>query len=136
MKNELRYGKLSSEAIIPQRTNNDATGFSLFAVEDCSISPGCRSLVNTHTQLMTSYYNITRIVGRNDMCRDSGIITGGGEIGSHHRGEIKVILFNLGQYMFHIKKGDPIAQIIVEMKCLCEFNEIDTLPPTDRTPCL
>jgi dUTP pyrophosphatase len=55
-----------------------------------------------------------------------------GTIDSDYRGEVKVILANLGEDDFIITKGDRIAQIVVAPVTQGEMVEVDTLDDTAR----
>jgi dUTP pyrophosphatase len=55
-----------------------------------------------------------------------------GTIDSDYRGEIKVILINLGKDIFEIKKNDRIAQMIVCPIIKVELEEVESLPETVR----
>ena len=60
------------------------------------------------------------------------IINTPGTIDSDYRGEIKVILINLGKDIFEIKKNDRIAQMIICPIIKAELEEVESLPKTVR----
>ncbi len=55
-----------------------------------------------------------------------------GTVDSDYRGEIKVILINLGQEDFEIKRGDRIAQMVIAPVVQAQFNEVEALTSTNR----
>jgi len=55
-----------------------------------------------------------------------------GTIDSDYRGEVKVLLINLGTDPVVIRRGDRIAQLIVAPVVAAEVIEVDDLPPTAR----
>ena len=55
-----------------------------------------------------------------------------GTIDSDYRGEIKIILINLGKKSFNVKSGDRVAQIIVCPVSKAKFEEVKQLPKTTR----
>ena len=55
-----------------------------------------------------------------------------GTIDSDYRGEVKVILVNLGEDDFSIERGDRIAQLVVAPVSQVSFSEVDSLASTDR----
>ena len=57
---------------------------------------------------------------------------GTGTIDSDYRGEIGVILINLGLAPFHIERGDRIAQLVVCLVALANWSIVDGLEPSDR----
>ena len=62
-----------------------------------------------------------------------GIDCGAGVIDSKYRGEVKVLLFNHSDGEHFIKKGDRIAQLLVQKIETVEFLPVDDLDDTDRS---
>lgn len=125
--------KLRSDAIIPTRGSNSAAGADLYAVEVQEILPGKRAIVPTGIALSMSDDVYARIAPRSGLAAKHGIDVMAGVVDSDYRGEIKVILINLGQERFIIKPGDRIAQIILEKIKLPIFSEVTTLSDTVRS---
>jgi dUTP pyrophosphatase len=75
-----------------------------------------------------------QIRGRSGLAINHGIslANGIGTIDSDYRGEIKVILINLGTEPFHIKHGDRIAQMILTKYEKIDFQLVSELNDTDR----
>ncbi|HOE97001.1 MAG TPA: dUTP diphosphatase [Candidatus Sumerlaeota bacterium] len=63
-----------------------------------------------------------------------GILNGPGTIDSDYRGEIGIILFNFSDRDFLIRRGDRIAQLVIQRVERCEWKEVETLPDTTRGP--
>jgi dUTP pyrophosphatase len=61
-----------------------------------------------------------------------GIMNSPGTIDSDYRGEIKVILTNFGKRPFVVKRGDRIAQMIIQRYARVEWEEVQTLDETVR----
>jgi len=55
-----------------------------------------------------------------------------GTIDADYRGEISVLLINLGEEPFTIRRGDRIAQMVVSPVILADFTEVEELPETSR----
>jgi len=55
-----------------------------------------------------------------------------GTIDSDYRGELAVILINLGQEAVTLRRGDRIAQLVIAPVARARFEEVAELPPTDR----
>ena len=55
-----------------------------------------------------------------------------GTVDADYRGEIGVIMLNLGNEPFVIRDGDRIAQLIIHQVCRAELQEVDELPPSSR----
>jgi dUTPase len=61
-----------------------------------------------------------------------GIHVGAGVIDADYRGEVGVVLFNLGQDPFVIAPGDRIAQLVLEQIVMAPIQEVDELEATVR----
>jgi dUTP pyrophosphatase len=60
------------------------------------------------------------------------IDVGAGVVDYDYRGNVGVVLFNHGEEDFVIKRGDRIAQLILERICMADAVEVDELPGTER----
>ncbi|MCD6384186.1 dUTP diphosphatase [Candidatus Sumerlaeota bacterium] len=71
---------------------------------------------------------------RSGLARDFGVtvLNSPGTIDSDYRGEIKVVLINLGKEPFTIKRGDRIAQMVFAQVEKAEITEVAELTPTKR----
>lgn len=112
--NMFRVSKLTSDAVIPQRANIGDAGYDLVASEDIVIGPNERSLVSTGISIEIPNDCYARVAPRSGLAVKKGIQVGAGVVDSSYRGEVKVLLFNHGNNIFEIKKGDRIAQMIFE----------------------
>jgi dUTP pyrophosphatase len=61
-----------------------------------------------------------------------GICTLAGVIDPGYRGELKVVLINLGKEFFRIRAGDRIAQLRIVRRVEVEFTEVDSVSSTER----
>jgi len=109
-----RVSKLSSDAVVPRRANVGDAGYDLVASEDIVISPNERALVLTGISIEIPNDCYARVAPRSGLAVKKGIQVGAGVVDSTYRGEVKVLLFNHGDQLFEIKKGDRIAQMIFE----------------------
>jgi dUTP pyrophosphatase len=60
------------------------------------------------------------------------VLNSPGTIDSDYRGEVAVIMINLGQEAFTVKDGDRIAQLVIAPVCGAAFSEAEELSETDR----
>jgi dUTP pyrophosphatase len=73
-----------------------------------------------------------RVAPRSGLAAKHGIDVGAGVIDPDYTGEVKVILFNNSDNDFEIKKGDRIAQLILEKVLTPEIKELGELAKTLR----
>jgi dUTP pyrophosphatase len=73
---------------------------------------------------------------RSGLAVDHGVtcLNSPGTIDSDYRGEIKVVLINLGAVDFTIKRGDRIAQLVIAPVTKARFIEVASLEETERGP--
>lgn len=125
-----------SKFSLPKYETKGASGIDLLAnIEDnILLKPNERKLVSTgiHLSIPEGYEGQVR--ARSGLAIKHGIslANGIGTIDSDYRGEIKVILINLGEDDFEIKKGDRIAQIVFMKIETITLKEVDILDNTER----
>lgn len=129
---QLGVKKLVPDSIIPTRGSDGAVGYDIYSNENCVISSDDRWAVSTGISIVLPEGVYGRVAPRSGLSVKHGIHTGAGVIDPDYTGEIKVVLFNLGHEDFKIKKGDRIAQLILERCETPPVVEIDTIEMTDR----
>ncbi len=87
-------------------------GYDLFALADYRVEPGQRALVNTGLYLEIPPDFVGLVKDRSSMAA-AGIHTLAGVIDSSYRGELKILLVNLGSNAYRISPGQKIAQLLV-----------------------
>jgi dUTP pyrophosphatase len=130
----LKIKKLNPDAIIPAYQSEEAAGFDLHSIEDVILKPGERKLIKTGLAFEIEKGFEIQIRPRSGLAYKHGItvLNSPGTIDSDYRGEIKVLLINLGNESFEIKKGDRIAQAVVAPVVQAEFEEVEILSDTKR----
>lgn len=104
---------LSSEtAIMPRLGTEGAAGYDLFTPYEFTIASGERKLVNTGITLEFSPSVQAQIWPISGLAVKVGIDTMAGLIDSDYRGEIVVVLINLGVHDLKFRAGEAIAQIV------------------------
>lgn len=126
--------KLSENATIPTAGSQFAAGYDLYAAHDEVVYPKNRKLIRTNIAMSipAGYYG--RIAPRSGLAFKHGIDVLAGVIDSDYRGDVGVILYNSDTAEeFEVKKGDRIAQIIIE-KCMSVYwNEMAELTSSVRS---
>ena len=131
---KLKIKKLSPDAIIPAYQTELAAGFDLHSIEDCVLKKGERKLIKTGLAFEIEPGYEVQIRPRSGLAFKHGItvLNTPGTIDADYRGEIMVLLINLGEEDFEIKKGDRIAQAVIAPVIQAEFEEVDKLSVTKR----
>lgn len=132
MTNFIPFKKLSALANIPLRATKGDAGLDLCSIENAVIEVGGRKAIGTGLAVAIPYGSRGQIHERSGLAINKGIKVGGGVIDCGYRGELKVILFNLGTSPFEIKVGDKIAQLVIDVVNLGTPVEVQSLDETER----
>lgn len=110
------------------------TGADLFSAVDTIIQPMQWNLISTGLFVEVPPGIDMQIRSKSGMANDYGVVVLNtpGTIDPSYRGEVKVILINLGTSPFEINKGDKIAQAVFSPVYEAEFVEVETLSETSR----
>ncbi len=128
--------RLSKKIPLPKYETSGSSGMDLAAnVEsNVSIAPGNSEIIPTGLVLAVPKGFEMQIRPRSGLAAKKGItiLNTPGTIDADYRGEIKVILINLGQEPFIVEKGARIAQMVVCPIVQVQLEEVDTLSDTKR----
>ena len=133
---KIQIKKLSDTVLIPKYETIGSSGMDIAAhiEKDIIINPGKKALVPTGFSVaIPSGYEI-QIRPRSGLAAKKSItvLNTPGTIDADYRGEVKVILINLGQYKFIIKNGERIAQMVVCPIIQVYLEEVKELSETGR----
>jgi dUTP pyrophosphatase len=129
----LKVKKLTYDAIVPTRGSDGAVGYDLYSSEDAVVpNQAGRALVGTGITVVLPPGVYGRVAPRSGLAVKHCINVGAGVIDPDYTGEIKVVLFNHGLNDFEIKKGDRIAQLVLERCETPPIEEISIVEDTDR----
>ena len=133
---KLLIKKLQKNIILPEYKTDGSSGMDLMAnvEQTVKILPGEKKIISTGVMVAIPEQYEIQIRPRSGLAAKNGIsvLNTPGTIDSDYRGEIKVILINLGKDIFEIKKNDRIAQMIVCPIIKAELKEVESLPETIR----
>ena len=124
--------KLGYDSIIPTRGSDGAVGYDLYSNCDGVIAKGERGVVSTGIAISLPPGVYGRVAPRSGLAMKNGIQIGAGVIDPDYTGEISVIIFNMGDTDFEVKKGARIAQLILERCETPPVEEIGLLQETLR----
>ncbi len=121
---------------LPQYMTPHAAGMDLFAAlnADITINPGQRSLIPTGIAIALPPGFEAQIRPRSGLAITHGImiLNAPGTVDADYRGEIKIIIANFGDEPFSIRRGDRIAQMIIQRVIRGEWMAVDELPASKR----
>ena len=133
---EILVKKLFKEVNLPKYETNGSSGLDLEAFVDSEITlkPGERKLIPTCISIAMPDNFEVQIRPRSGLAYKNGIsvVNTPGTIDADYRGEIKVLLINLGQENFVIKKFQRIAQMVICPIIKAKLVETDNLPSSIR----
>jgi len=128
----IQIKKLSDLAKTPTRGSDFAAGYDLYSTEDYNLKPGERKLFKTNIAIAIPTGLYGRVAPRSGLAFKDGLDVLAGVIDEDYRGDVGVILINLGDKVKEIKVGDKIAQIIFENYTAAEFQDATELPLSVR----
>lgn len=121
---------------LPCKMSELASGFDLYAAvtEPMVLEPGKRALVPTGLALAMPAGLEAQIRPRSGLAYKHGItcLNTPGTIDADYRGEIKVLLINLGEEAFTIARGERIAQMVFQIVPEVDLIEVQQLSETVR----
>nr|WP_315380485.1 dUTP diphosphatase [uncultured Sphingomonas sp.] len=119
---------------LPRYATDGAAGMDVVAAEDLTLAPGARHAVATGFAMAIPAGYEVQVRPRSGLALKHGItcLNTPGTIDSDYRGEIKVILANLGTDDFPIARGDRIAQLVPAPVQRADLDEVSSLDETAR----
>ena len=119
---------------LPQYASEDAAGLDIASAEQLVLGPGERHAVVTGFAIEIPHGYEVQVRPRSGLAIRNGItcLNTPGTIDSDYRGEVKVILINLGSEPFEIRRGERIAQLVPAPVLRARFTECMELAETER----
>lgn len=120
---------------VPAYAREGDAGADLPLVTDLTIAPGERVLVGTGMALAIPEGFVGLVHPRSGLAARLGltIVNAPGTIDSGYRGEIKVCLLNTDPaHPIRLRRGDRIAQLVIQRHAVATFVEVDALPASER----
>jgi dUTP pyrophosphatase len=132
--------RLSLGAVLPRRMTALAAGLDLSACLDerggeaIELAPGARALIPTGWGIAIAPGYEAQVRPRSGLALRHGltVLNAPGTIDADYRGELRVLLVNLGDAPVQIAQGERIAQLVIAPVAMVEALEVAELPPTER----
>ena len=127
----IKVKKLHPDATVPMYAHPGDAGMDLYSVEDLILRPNYRAKIKTgiSIELPSGYVSL---VWDKSGVSSKGIKVLGGVLDSGYRGEYIVMLVNLSSEDFEIKKGQKVAQLLIQKVENPEIEIADELSDTSR----
>ena len=119
---------------LPVYSTPGSAGMDVVAAEDVDLAPGQRHAVATGFKVAIPEGYEIQVRPRSGLALKHGISVPNtpGTIDSDYRGELKIIVINLGQEVFPIRRGERIAQIVPAAVTQAGWDEVEELDETHR----
>jgi dUTP pyrophosphatase len=119
---------------LPAYATTGAAGLDIVAAEDVTLAPGARHAVATGFAIAIPAGYEVQVRPRSGLALKHGVtcLNTPGTIDADYRGEVKVILANLGSEPFAVKRGERIAQLVPAVVTAARFLEVASLDETAR----
>jgi dUTP pyrophosphatase len=118
----------------PAYATEGAAGLDIVAAEELILAPGARHAVATGFAIAIPTGYEVQVRPRSGLALKHGItcLNTPGTIDEDYRGEVKVILANLGHEPFVVRRGERIAQLVPAPVLKAAFREVEALSETSR----
>ena len=124
--------KLYPDAQLPQMIKAGDAAMDFYSYKDYAIQSGEKVIVETGVAIAIPRGYWGNVRDRSGLAAKHAIHTLGGVFDSNYRGEVQIIIINLGKEIYNIKKGDRICQMIIERHEDLEVEEVAELDETNR----
>jgi dUTP pyrophosphatase len=128
---ELKVKRIHPDAKIPVYGHPGDAGLDLFAVIDRELGPGQAFAVPTGIQVAIPAGFVGLIWDKSGISL-KGVHRLAGVVDAGYRGEVQVVMINLGSELFPIKKGMKIAQMLIQPVAAVAVIDSDNLDDTSR----
>lgn len=132
MKLKIKIKRLEKDVITPSYALEGDAGLDIYSREDAIIKPGEKHIFHTGFALEIPSGYCALIWDKGRISNLYGLKVMGGVFEYTYRGEYKICIFNLGKNSYEFKKGDKIAQFLIQPIITAELVEVDELSETKR----
>ncbi len=128
----LKIKKLNTGAILPTRAHHDDAGLDLYSIEEIKIASGERVVIATGLAFAVPSGYVGLVWDKSGVALNLGLTCLAGVLDAQYRGELKIVVLNVGPETVEIKSGQKVAQLLIQKIELPEVVEVDDLTVTDR----
>ena len=129
---KLLIEKLDKSAKMPAYAMPGDAGMDVFVNEEKTLKPGERYLFSTGIKIAVPEGHVALVWDKSGLASKQGLTTLGGVIEWSYRGEYKLILHNTSDQPYDVKKGDKLAQMLIQSVESVTIEEVEKLSDTER----
>jgi dUTP pyrophosphatase len=131
---ELQVRRLDPRASLPAYAHDGDAGLDLATVEALELAPGRRAAAPTGLAVAIPSGWVGLVHPRSGLARRHGVTVANapGTIDAGYRGEVQVLLVNLGDEPVRLEAGERVAQLLLQRVGRAEVREVETLDETAR----
>jgi dUTP pyrophosphatase len=131
---ELRIERLVPEAVLPAYAHPGDAGLDLTTIEDALLAPGERRALRTGLRVAVPAGHVGLVHPRSGLAARHGVTVANapGTVDAGYRGELLVLLVNLGDAPVTISCGERVAQLVVQRVTRTRVVEVERLDGTAR----
>ncbi|OGZ04432.1 MAG: deoxyuridine 5'-triphosphate nucleotidohydrolase [Candidatus Lloydbacteria bacterium RIFCSPHIGHO2_01_FULL_41_20] len=128
----LKLKKLKSDAKLPSYAHPGDAGMDIYSCEERTLLPQEQALISTGIAMEIPDGYVGLVWDKSGLSTKHGLKTLAGVIDAGYRGEISIAMANVGNDSYTFKKGEKIAQMLIQKVEHAEFWEVDKLSETSR----
>ncbi|MFC4006840.1 dUTP diphosphatase [Nonomuraea purpurea] len=132
---EVLVQRLDAELPMPSYAHPGDAGADLHAAEDVELMPGERAVIGTGVAIALPNGYAAFVHPRSGLAAKHGVtlVNAPGTVDAGYRGEIRVTLINTdAKEPFRLRRGDRVAQLVVQRVERAAFHEVERLPGSTR----
>ena len=131
---KLLVKRLDPSMPLPAYARPGDAGLDLNAAHDITLEPGARALVGTGLAVAIPFGFAGLVLPRSGLAREQGVtvLNAPGLVDAGYRGELKVLLVNHGGEPVTLRRGERVAQLVIQRVESAELIELAELPPSER----
>ena len=129
---KLKVQKLDPSAKLPSYAYEGDAGMDLFSLEDVQISAGEKVAIRTGLKFAIPRGYAGFVWDKSGLAVKHHLKTMAGVLDSNYRGELLVVLTNLGKETYDVDKGSKIAQLVIKPVASPDIEEGEIVDETDR----
>lgn len=128
----MKVERIHPDAQLPTRGTDQAAGIDLSIVESVTINPGQSAMLHTGLRMAINPGWVGLIWPRSKLGAKKRVQVLAGVVDSDYRGEVMVALLNSGDEPLELRKGDKVAQLLIQPVGICDVVEVESLDSTSR----